>query len=546
MPLTEPEPEPEPVDNPFDGDGQVAQPAGATAELRDSERSAEDEGCCTLLCCTLLLAVIPTVLLAGEISSAPTCLDVGQSQRLRMHAGLPLQCCPGLTEVGPIQPGCGGGADGCGVCPGWRPMHQGFVRCIRCGDGICGLNEDWCSCRVDCPPPEPLDLSRDVDDRCDWFNCTGQQEHSNQPLRRVCLGGRCEPGCDSTRCWRCFSHDACDAADGCRWDHSNWLEYQAAGIVSAIGSESSSQPIAGACAPVSLDTKHQALNAQIAQVTGSVAAVLLLAVALCEALSSCASKADAPRPVEEQPEECGEDGDLGSEVAPVLGDGRGTDSAGGDSGAEASEAAPLSSGWRSASRPNGRHNSTLNNSCWYDQVLQIALCCNVLNLFVVLALPVFGWWGLSSSLSCLELRRAVCEIEDCLANDCSNDAPWPQIFWGCLVAAPFCLLSTAVFFHAACTGRIDSRDCTEPGGFAYSAGLDDTDSDSDGDNGLLYQHLGYGWEAGYGSGWDPAPGTSVEHRGLSYGDRRAHAGRERGLGQSDLARGEEGDEEDSV
>ncbi len=517
--------------------GHVDEAAGGPRELRG--RLAEEEDCCTALCCTLLLAMVPTVLLAGEISSAPTCLDVGQAQRLRLHAGQPLQCCPGLTEVGPIQPGCGGGADGCGVCAGWRPLDEGVIGCIRCGDGICGVNEDWCSCREDCEPPEPLDLSRDINDRCDWFNCTGQQD--SHLLHRVCLGGRCEQGCDSSRCWRCFTHDSCDAVDGCQWDHSHWLAYQAAGIINLADSDRSTAPrvdervalglttIAGACAPVSLDTKHRALNTQIVQVMGTVAAVLAMAVGLCEAGAWCAGGAgtlisiqaggeqdmvdDAPRPGEEQPVGGEEDEDLGSEGVPVLGDSTSRssfDSAGSDGEAEASGATH-----------SNRHTEHEHNSWWYHQVLRVALCCNVFNLLIASGLPLFGWWGLSSSLSCLELRRSVCELEDCLESGCSEDAPWPQIFWVCLIATPFCLLSTSVFLHAACTGRIDSRDCTESSGLADADMLDDDDDD------MLYQrHLGYGWEAGFGSSWDhhhPASGRPVEHQ--HNFDQRADVGR---------------------
>ena len=489
---------------------QVDGAAGTPLELRG--RLTEEHDCCAALCCTMLLAMVPTVLLAGEIRSAPTCLDIGESQRLRLHVGQPLQCCPGLTEVGPIQPGCGGGADGCGVCAGWRPLDEGVIGCIRCGDGICGVNEDWCTCRKDCEPPEPLDLSRDINDHCDWFNCTGQQD--NNLLRRVCLGGRCEQGCDSSRCWRCFTHDSCDAADGCQWDQSHWLKYQAAGIVNLVESDGSTAPtvderfarlplgmttIAGACAPVSLSTKQKTLNTQIVQVITTVTVALAMLVALCEVSSWCAGKLvskkataehdvdDARRPGEEQPEDCDEVDDLGSEGVPVLGDGSSRSSI--DPTGSDDEA--VASGVTQSSR-RAEHE---NNSWWYAQVLRVALFCNVFNMLIAFGLPFFGWWGLSSSMSCLELRHSVCEREDCLEISCSDDAPWPQIFWGCLIATPFCLLSTSVFLHAACTGRIDSHDCIDSHGRAGSDGWDDDDDV------LLYQsHLG--WEPGFGSSWD--------------------------------------------
>lgn len=55
--------------------------------------------------------------------------------------GLPacLACCEGLTPVR-------GSLNSSAVC------DNSTKTCTRCGDGTCGVGEDWCNCPSDCPP----------------------------------------------------------------------------------------------------------------------------------------------------------------------------------------------------------------------------------------------------------------------------------------------------------------------------------------------------------------------------------------------------------
>ena len=143
-PLLEPEPEPQSEPEP---EREASEDDGASSDSSELE-PWDDEDCASTLCCTFLLTLVPTTLVLAEISGASSCLGVGQStQLLKLHEGRQVpQCCEGLTEVGAIQPGCGRGADACGVCADWRPLHRGSIGCISCGDGLCGAGESWCSC----------------------------------------------------------------------------------------------------------------------------------------------------------------------------------------------------------------------------------------------------------------------------------------------------------------------------------------------------------------------------------------------------------------
>jgi len=50
------------------------------------------------------------------------------------------ECCEGLTQALTYI------VDVDGEC---APAECGYV-CINCGDGVCGLGEDWCNCAIDC------------------------------------------------------------------------------------------------------------------------------------------------------------------------------------------------------------------------------------------------------------------------------------------------------------------------------------------------------------------------------------------------------------
>jgi len=59
---------------------------------------------------------------------------------------LPLHvCCPGLNTVIPYDMNCVA-RQGCAGCEA-----IGSVTCVRCGNGVCGLGENYCNCPQDCP-----------------------------------------------------------------------------------------------------------------------------------------------------------------------------------------------------------------------------------------------------------------------------------------------------------------------------------------------------------------------------------------------------------
>jgi hypothetical protein len=203
-------------------------------------------------------------------------------------------------------------------------------------------------------------------------------------------------------------------------------------------------------------------------------------------------------------------------VAEMVGDG------GTEAGAE-SEAID------SRRRERSDHLAGQHSPWWYNQVLRVSLCCNVFNLLIVLGLPLFGWWGLSTIFSCSELRRSVCKIEDCPGGDgasgeCGEEAPWPQIFWACIIATPCALLSTMVFLHAACTGRIDAHDCSEPASEGEEGGGGPREWGGDGDDDLFYQSGWDGHHANYHAGvmdwgelYHPAASGLGYHQRQRYG-----------------------------
>ncbi len=119
------------------------------------------------------------------------------------------QCCPGLTPAwdcdevpvncDPADPNCVGFTCSCPKC-------LCYV-CVKCGDGICGLGENKCSCPDDClaKPQCNSDVDCLDDDDCTKDYCdaaTGKCAHD--PI----------PGCGQLQCW---TNEMCPAGSYCRW-----------------------------------------------------------------------------------------------------------------------------------------------------------------------------------------------------------------------------------------------------------------------------------------------------------------------------------------
>jgi hypothetical protein len=58
----------------------------------------------------------------------------------------PPQCCPGLAKI--VDEPRPDGRGGCGLTP------AGFMICVKCGDGTCGIGENYCNCPKDCANSE--------------------------------------------------------------------------------------------------------------------------------------------------------------------------------------------------------------------------------------------------------------------------------------------------------------------------------------------------------------------------------------------------------
>ena len=253
-----------------------------------------------------------------------------------------------------------------------------------------------------------------------------------------------------------------------------------------------SPTVAGACASRTLDTRRRTLNAEIWQLLGTISLALGVAVTLCEAGSRCAAvvttskrgrqrhgdhelvaaaegtegdtesseEAAAAAGAELTLSESGDEEEVAGERTRVLG--ATTEASDAELRVEEPEPAsdrPTSSGERGGDDDNDNDDD---DAWWYTQALGISLWCNVFNVMLAIGLPLFGWWGLSSAAVCVELRRTVCALETCSGSgtdeDCGQSTPWPQVFWSCLILTPFVYLSTAVFLHAVCSGRISSHD----------------------------------------------------------------------------------------
>ena len=62
------------------------------------------------------------------------------------NAGPAAECCAGLTRVGTFK-GSILRLDQC------QPADDGRAFCVRCGDGKCGVGENFCTCKADCEWP---------------------------------------------------------------------------------------------------------------------------------------------------------------------------------------------------------------------------------------------------------------------------------------------------------------------------------------------------------------------------------------------------------
>jgi len=92
-------------------------------------------------------------------------------------------CCSGLTQLGlawPSEPI--GKEDGCIATLTWEQV------CTNCGDGECGLGENWCICQADCPRPEEIPCVENSD-------CGVDSSHQGRDkcveIRHVCENGEC-------------------------------------------------------------------------------------------------------------------------------------------------------------------------------------------------------------------------------------------------------------------------------------------------------------------------------------------------------------------
>ena len=83
------------------------------------------------------------------------------------------KCCSGLTKKDDLWPSENG------VCIGLRMKSW---RCLKCGDGVCGLSENKCNCPEDCVSGDECNTDIDCDDNnsCNTDTCVNKHcSHSN-------------------------------------------------------------------------------------------------------------------------------------------------------------------------------------------------------------------------------------------------------------------------------------------------------------------------------------------------------------------------------
>ncbi|MDD5470277.1 MAG: hypothetical protein PHO92_05800, partial [Candidatus Peribacteraceae bacterium] len=97
---------------------------------------------------------------SSSSTSSLACVQEGQSAAVLPGAAT---CCSGLNGVvatGPLQDGSCSDA-----------LPGGAFRCVRCGNGSCGLGENYCNCLADCPRPQSSSSSSSVSSA--WTTCSG-------------------------------------------------------------------------------------------------------------------------------------------------------------------------------------------------------------------------------------------------------------------------------------------------------------------------------------------------------------------------------------
>ncbi|MBU2577520.1 hypothetical protein KKA69_01675, partial [Patescibacteria group bacterium] len=92
-------------------------------------------------------------------------------------------CCSGLTKLDmawPDEPV--GREDRCIATLSWEQI------CTKCGDGECGLGENWCICPGDCPKPEEVPCTTNSD--CGTDSCQQGRDKCVE-IKYVCQDGEC-------------------------------------------------------------------------------------------------------------------------------------------------------------------------------------------------------------------------------------------------------------------------------------------------------------------------------------------------------------------
>ncbi len=97
-------------------------------------------------------------LTAAVDSYPPPCIYEGG--KASIIDGTKPQCCSGLTQITGDKP------DTTGQCM----RAEGAIVCTKCGDGVCGLGENYCNCSQDCKAPQPTATPTPTQGplKCDW------------------------------------------------------------------------------------------------------------------------------------------------------------------------------------------------------------------------------------------------------------------------------------------------------------------------------------------------------------------------------------------
>lgn len=87
--------------------------------------------------------------------------------------------------------------------------------CTKCGDGECGKGENWCVCEKDCPRPEEIPCTKDIE--CGLNTC-GQGRDICYEIRHFCREGECvdeteqfiNMSCKDNKCQDLCGNGICD------------------------------------------------------------------------------------------------------------------------------------------------------------------------------------------------------------------------------------------------------------------------------------------------------------------------------------------------